>query len=118
MIRSILGKIILFYDSLFTPKPKARAPEDQARVNVAAQTMALYQFETCPFCVKVRRAAKRLNLPLEYRDVLKDKRFEDELIKGGGNRQVPCLRIEETPGNVKWLYESSDIVTYLESRFP
>lgn len=27
---------------------------------------------------------------------------------------VPCLRIEEN-GNVKWLYESNDIICYLNA---
>lgn len=118
VIRKVMGSLLIFFDKTFTPKPKIRAHDAQARVNVAAKALALYQFETCPFCVKVRRAAKRLNIPLEMRDILKDKNFEVELLKGGGQRQVPCLRIEESPGNVKWMYESGDIVTYLESRFP
>ena len=33
---------------------------------------------------------------------------------GGGKRQVPCLRIEATPGEVQWLYESMDIIAYLQ----
>ena len=33
---------------------------------------------------------------------------------GGGKRRVPCLRIEATPGEVQWLYESMDIIAYLQ----
>ncbi|MFL5813519.1 MAG: glutaredoxin family protein, partial [Bdellovibrionia bacterium] len=77
----------------------------------------LYQFEGCPFCVKVRREIKRLGLNIEYRDILKNPTWEHEMIQGGGQRQVPCLRIQREDGNVQWLYESSDINRYLIERF-
>jgi len=35
---------------------------------------------------------------------------------GGGKRKVPCLRIEED-GKTEWMYESNDIIAYLEQRF-
>lgn len=38
-----------------------------------------------------------------------------DLITGGGKNQVPCLRIETGNGNVRWLYESIDIVRYLKT---
>ncbi len=37
-----------------------------------------------------------------------------ELINGGGKGQVPCLRIEDSSGEVTWLYESDDILRYIE----
>lgn len=39
-----------------------------------------------------------------------------DLITGGGKSQVPCLRIETGSGDVRWLYESIDIVRYLKTR--
>jgi len=38
-----------------------------------------------------------------------------DLIAGGGKSQVPCLRIEGENGEVRWMYESTDIVRYLKS---
>ena len=38
------------------------------------------------------------------------------LLAGGGKIKVPCLRIEEN-GESRWMYESNDIIRYLESRF-
>ena len=38
-----------------------------------------------------------------------------DLIAGGGKSQVPCLRIETENGDVRWLYESIDIVRYLKT---
>jgi glutathione S-transferase len=37
----------------------------------------------------------------------------DELIQGGGKPTVPCLKIERN-GEDRWLYESGDIIAYLE----
>jgi glutathione S-transferase len=36
------------------------------------------------------------------------------LIEQGGHSQVPCLRIETTDGSVQWMYESDDIIAYLQ----
>ena len=116
LIRKILGVLILLYERLFSPKGIVRSAEIQKKIDEDCKTLKLYEFETCPFCVKVRMAVKKLALPIERRDVLKNKVFEEELIKGGGERQVPCLRIEEGT-SVRWLYESNDIISYLEKKF-
>ncbi len=118
LIRFVLGKIILFFDALFRPKPFQRSPAEQAKVDEQTRKLALYHFMACPFCVKVRRHLTRRNLNIELRDVKREKKFDKELMAGGGNFQVPCLRIQNDDGTVRWLYESSDIVAYLDERFP
>jgi glutathione S-transferase len=75
----------------------------------------LYHFEACPFCLKVRREIKRLGLSVELRDIKRSRVFHDQLMKGGGEYQVPCLKIPGQPE--QWMYESSDINAYLNSRF-
>lgn len=112
-IRWVLGKIILGWDAMFPPNAVPRDPAAQAKVDDFSKRMALYQFETCPFCVKVRRAARRMNLKLATKDARGDAKARDELLREGGQRQVPCLRIEHG-GKVQWLYESSEIIAYLE----
>ncbi len=116
LIRWILGKIILFLNAVLAPKQIERSAEVQAAIEQEVSNLLLYQFEACPFCVKVRRAMHRLRLPIELRDATK-KEFAEELVRGGGELQVPCLRITESDGSVRWLYESSDIIDYLEKRF-
>jgi len=113
-IRWVLGQIILFGDWLTRPKPPQRTPEAQAALDAQTANLALYQFRLCPFCVKVRRAIHRLGLNIELRDALNDPQYRAELIEQGGQRKVPCLRIEEN-GETRWLYESSDQVS-LRSR--
>lgn len=115
-VRWILGKLILFLDWLFTPRSLQRNPEEQKQIEQQAQALKLYQYEACPFCVKVRRAMKRLNLPIETRDAKRQPNWRDELAREGGAVKVPCLRIDEG-GKTQWMYESSDIVKYLEQRF-
>jgi len=94
-----------------------RSPEEQRRVDAETARLALYHFTSCPYCIKVRRVIGRLDLCIELRDIRKERGWADELVQKGGKGQVPCLRIEEPDGKVRWLYESDDIVRYLERRF-
>jgi glutathione S-transferase len=79
--------------------------------------LALYQFSSCPFCRRVIEAAARLGLDLELRDVQHDPAQLEELVGATGRQMVPCLRIEDEDGRVRWMHESEDIVAYLEERF-
>ena len=117
VIRLILGKLILFFNWLFTPRGITRDPELQARIDEQTASLALYQYEACPFCVKVRRMMKRQSLNIETRDVKRNKIARDELLAGGGELQVPCLRIGDGEHGYQWMYESNDIIGYLEKRF-
>ena len=115
-VRWLLGRLILFIDRLTSPRPPGHSPERQAELDAQTAGMALYQYAACPFCVKTRRAIRRLGLNIELRDAKNDPGFRSELEREGGRQQVPCLRIEEN-GEVTWLYESDDIIAYLEKRF-
>lgn len=94
-----------------------RTPEAQAQVDSEAAALSLYHFGICPYCKRVRRAIKRLALRIELRDIRAEPRIRQELIQGGGKDQVPCLRIHDPEKGDRWLYESADIVRYLEQRF-
>ena len=117
LIRFVLGRLILFFNWLFTPRSVLRAPEAQAAIDAQTASLVLYQYEACPFCVKVRRAMKRHALTIETRDVKRNQIAREELLAGGGELQVPCLRIEEGDQGYRWMYESTDIIRYLEGRF-
>jgi glutaredoxin len=117
IIRLILGNLILFLNWVFTPRSVARDSAAQTTIDQQTASLALYQYEACPFCVKVRRAMKRHALTIETRDVKRSETAREELLAGGGDLKVPCLRIEGEQGQVQWLYESKDIVRYLEERF-
>ena len=116
-IRKILGLILTMIHQVTLPQPIQREVSQQAKVDQETQSLKLYHFEGCPFCLKVRREIRRLGLSVELRDIKKDIQFKEELLKGGGEYQVPCLRIATSDGSIKWMYESSEINQYLRSRF-
>ncbi|UJF20040.1 glutathione S-transferase N-terminal domain-containing protein [Vibrio sp. SS-MA-C1-2] len=116
IIRFILGKIILILNFVFSPSGVKRSAEAQQQADEKAKSLVLYQFEACPFCVKVRREIKRQSINIELRDAKNDPQARQELEQGGGRVKVPCLRIENA-GEVTWMYESSDIIAYLQQEF-
>lgn len=116
-LRAILGPILLLKERLTAPEGMARPPEAQQEVDRQCRDLALYQFQTCPFCIKVRQEMRRLSLNIELRDTQHDDANQEELLQGGGKPMVPCLRIRDEAGNSRWMYESGDIIAYLRERF-
>ncbi len=115
IVRNALGLIIVFFDWITRPKPKQRSSDEQKQAQSKLEGHSLYQFFACPFCVKTRRAVHALGVDLELRDINKDPENRADLEQGGGRVKVPCLRIEQD-GDVQWMYESSDIIEYLQGR--
>lgn len=113
VLRLIIGKLLLVLDFLTRPSLGKRSEEEQASINEQLKNYSLYQFSACPFCIKVRRVMRKLNLPIELRNANTDESFKTELLTQGGSPKVPCLRIEN-----QWMYESNDIIKYLEEKFP
>jgi glutaredoxin len=116
-LRVVIGPFILLWEIATTPKGVVRQSEVQRQVDLQCLGLALYQFGTCPFCVKVRREIHRLSLNIELRDARKDQQHRAALLQGGGQIKVPCLKITDEQGNSQWMYESSDIIRYLQERF-
>ncbi|MCB0308365.1 MAG: glutathione S-transferase N-terminal domain-containing protein [Bdellovibrionales bacterium] len=117
LIRFTLGQLILLADYCFPPKKVVqRSKAEKHLIDEKTKSLSLYQFKACPFCVKVRRAARKLDLNLETKDVLKNETLRQELLSNGGKVKVPCLRITNDNKDV-WMYESSKIVDYLNSTF-
>ena len=116
LIRNLLGYIIIAVDLITRGSKKKRTPEKQQEINQELKDFSLYQFAACPFCTKTRRAMYKLNLPIEKRNAPEGSAHRTELLAGRGKVKVPCLRIEKD-GKVEWMYESSQIISYLEKRF-
>lgn len=112
-VRWVLGSLIMALDRLFSPKAASRAPADQAALNAKLLPFELYQFEACPFCVKVRRHFRASAISIPLRDATREP-FRGELLREGGKIQAPCLKISKPGEPVRWLYESSDIIHYLD----
>ncbi len=116
-VRLVLTPLLLAANRLTQPRGVVRPPAAQAAVDARTRSLALYHFPACPFCIKVRRAMKRLSLDIELRNAQHDAAHRDALVAGGGKPQVPCLLIKAADGSETWLYESDAILAYLNREF-
>jgi glutaredoxin len=116
-LRVVLGPVVLLKERLSRPAGVVRAQATQAIVNKQCESLALYQYKTCPFCMKVRHEMHRLSLPIQRIDAQPDGREREALKQGGGLTKVPCLKITDAAGSTQWLYDSDKITTYLRGRF-
>jgi len=67
------------------------------------------------YCAVVRFAIWRLGLKIPLRDIIFQPGNNAELIAGGGKSQVPCLRVENEGGGVRWIYETTEIIRYIKT---
>ncbi len=116
-VRTVLGPFMLLKERLTQPRGVVRDAALQTTVNLQCRNLTLYQFSTCPFCIKVRQEMRRLSLPIEQRDAQHDAVNRAELQQGSGATKVPCLRITDASGQSQWLTDSNAIVAYLRGRF-
>ena len=113
----MLGPPLLLWEQVSRPRGLVRAPALQASVDEQCRSLMLYQYKTCPFCMKVRQEMRRLSLNIEKRDAQHNAGDRQALIQGGGKPKVPCLKIVDQSGQQLWMFESGAIITYLKSRF-
>ena len=116
-LRVALGPVMLLKERLTQPKGVVRPEAQQQAVDTACGQLALYQFATCPFCIKVRQEMRRLSLPIEKRDAQFDGAARQALQAQGGQVKVPCLRITDAAGSSQWLYDSKAIMERLRADF-
>lgn len=114
-LRKGIGSIVVLIDKVTRTTPIVRTPEDQAKVQATLEGLSLYQLFSCPFCIKTRRAMHRLNIDIKVNDIGQNMEHRNALKEGGGRTMVPCLRIDEN-NQTRWLYESDDIIAFLEKR--
>ncbi len=96
--------------------PVKRNSGEKQRAERLANCLTLYDLSSCPYSAKVRRHIKYLSISVTVKNLKRCHVYENELIAGGGRAQVPCLRIETAQGS-RWLYESKDILAYLDKKF-
>ncbi len=80
----------------------------------ALEPLLLYNMEGSPYCRKVREALSELDLSHVVRNLPKGSPKRAELVQRGGKMQVPYL---VDPNTGRAMYESDDIVAYLEERY-
>ena len=116
-LRLVLGPFMLVWEWATRPQGVQRPAAQQADVDRQCQDLVLYQFRTCPFCIKVRQEMRRLSLDIERCDAQHDAQHRADLMAGLGAVQVPCLRITDADGKTQWLKESGAIIAFLNQRF-
>jgi len=116
-LRLVLGPMMLLKEKMTRPKGLVRAQAAQEAVDQQCQSLALYQYKTCPFCIKVRQEISRLSLNIQRIDAQHEGVDRQQLLKHGGQAKVPCLRITDSAGISQWLYDSEKIRAYLRGRF-
>jgi len=79
--------------------------------------LALYHFDGCPFCMRVRRMIDELGLDVELRNIHEGRTHLDELREARGRTTVPVLRITSADGEDRWMPESTDIIRYLQATY-
>jgi glutaredoxin len=117
-IRWILGSLILFLNWVFSPKSITRNSVLQNEIDQQFAGYTLFHYPACPFCVKVRRVLKKYNLSLKLVDPRNCETGMQDLMEGGGILKVPCLKIQNSDEAITWMYESSSIISFLESQIP
>ncbi len=87
-----------------------------ARTDGARPTepIELFEFETCPFCRRVRETLSELDINYVSRTSARGSANRDILIARGGKAQFPYM-IDPNTGTE--MYESEDIVDYLHATY-
>lgn len=116
-MRLLLGPVLLLWEAVSRPRGLVRAPALQARVEQQCRSLALYQYKTCPFCLKVRQEMRRLSLPVARLDAQPAGEHRERLLRDGGRVKVPCLQVTDAAGQSQWIYDSAQIVAYLRAQF-
>ena len=83
-LRIILGPVMLLKEKLTRPKGIVRSEAAQQSADMQCQNLALYQYKTCPFCMKVRQEMTRLSLNIQRVDAQPPGADRDILTREGG----------------------------------
>ena len=103
---SLVSSVLRLGGGLYTSKALGARP---------ALPLELYEFESCPFCRKVRETLCFLDLEAVIYPCPKDgTRFRPKAVELGGKAQFPFL---VDPNTSKQLYESDDINKYLATTY-
>lgn len=99
-------------------KPVTRSSDEQCSLDRESRRIQLYFCKTCPVSIRIKRHCEHLGLRVVEKDVQRVNAYRNELINGGGEIRVPCLRVESRKGDApRWMYESEQILEYLNRRF-
>ncbi|ASP40518.1 hypothetical protein CHH28_18400 [Bacterioplanes sanyensis] len=116
LTRQIKGMALNLMDRVVPVRPVSRDQREQSRLNRESRRMQLYFCRSCPSSISVKRHCAKLGLRVVEKDVDRVNSFRNELVRGGGQPRVPCLRIADGQKE-HWLYSPDKILKYLDSHF-
>jgi glutaredoxin len=88
-----------------------RAPGPLRKPDGTPFELALYAYDSCPYCQRVYRALAELGIEVERRNTMRSRDHHADLVEATGRGTVPCLFIDGVP-----MHESADIVRWLRAR--
>lgn len=115
LIRKILRFIVFINYKLTLKKPIIRDTSYQNKIDKIFKNYTLYQYEWCPFCVRVRKFIIENALKIKLCDIKNNDNKKQELKENGGLLKVPCLKIENSEKS-EYIYESKDIIKLLNNK--
>lgn len=77
---------------------------------------ALYYYDSCPYCRRVLAVLPNLKVEVEKRNTVNEPKWRQELAQATGRTQVPCLKITKDNGEDAWMFESADIIRFLQNQ--
>ena len=77
--------------------------------------ITLYEVPGCPFCIRVQRKLEELDLEYDVVEVPRSHAARTEVKELSGQTGVPV--IDDEAQGVEGMYESADIVAYLEETY-
>ncbi|WP_370293971.1 glutaredoxin family protein [Thalassolituus sp.] len=116
LTRHLKGKTLSFVDRIMPVKPLERTPEEQLLLDRESRRMHLYFCPECPSSISIKRYCERFGLHVVQKDVQRVNAYRNELVNGGGESRVPCLRVDGTEGE-SWVYSPDEILEFINNRF-
>lgn len=116
LTRQLKGKALDLVDRLVPVRTQQRSAEQRNLLERESRRMHLYYTRCCPSSISIRRHCERIGLRVVEKDVLRVNAYRHELLNGGGEPRVPCLRIDDEQGG-RWLYSPEAIRDFLDKRF-
>lgn len=110
------GKVYQWVERLIPVRVQPRTKEEFDLLERESRRMHLYIAHSCKESIGVQRCCNRLGLRVVKKDVQRVNAYRNELLNGGGEPRVPCLRVENEKGT-HWVYSSKAILEFLDKNF-
>ena len=117
LMRKSAGACSLLVEQIsvkFLSKPVCRSLPIQKKLDQKFKQFELYELKRCPECSKLRRLMHKEQINIQTKNAEKYECYRNEILKGGGKVQFPCLKIRLSDGSKKWIYGSEAIYKRLQ----